>query len=168
MTSPNQPDDLLNFDEDRKKLPDMLNVLTILTFIGCGTGLISSIYAFVNAQKSYDDMVKVQSNMENAPEIVKKMAGPHMVELAEKSLENRIPILILSLVGYGLCVYGAIRMRKLKKEGFSFYALGEILPIIGGFIFVGMGLLGGFTLFVSLAFPALFLILYGTQLKHLS
>lgn len=168
MTSANKPADLLNFDEDRKKLPDMLNVLTILTFVGCGIGLIFSLYGFSNAQKSYDDIVKLQGNIENAPDIVKKMTGPHMVELAQKSLENRVPILLLALVGYGLCLYGAIQMRKLKKEGFTVYALGEVLPIIGGFIFAGLGMAGGFTLFMSLAFTALFLILYGTQLKHLS
>ena len=168
MTSTNQPTDLLTFDEDRKKLPDMINVLTILTFVGCGVGLLSSIYAFVNAQKSYDDMVKLQDNLGNAPAFVKTMTGPHMVELAQKSLENRVPILLLSLVGYGLCVYGAVRMRQLKKEGFAVYAVGEVLPIIGSIIFIGFGLSSGFTLFFALAFPALFLILYGTQLKNLS
>ena len=70
MASTSQNPDILNFDEGRKKLPDMLNVLTILTFVGCGIGCISSVYSYVNAQKSYDDIVKIQDNLDSAPEFV--------------------------------------------------------------------------------------------------
>jgi len=168
MTSTNQPADILNLEEGRKKLPEMLNVLTILTFVGCGVGCISSVFSFFNAQKSYDSIVEAQGKLENAPAFVKKFAGPGMVEIARKSLENRLPILLLALVGYGLCLYGAIQMRAWKKEGFSIYLLGEILPVIAGFIFVGMGLFSGFALIGALLFPAVFIILYATQLKHLS
>lgn len=168
MSGTTQTSDILNFDEGKSKLPSTLNVLTILTFVGCGLGCISSVYSYFNAQKSYDDIVKLQSNLDSAPEIVRKMAGPKMVEIARNSLENRLPILLLAMVGYGLCLYGAIRMRAWKKEGFYIYTLGEILPVIAGFIFIGAGVFGGFAIVASLLFPALFIILYATQLKHLS
>jgi hypothetical protein len=168
MNSTNQPTDILSFDEGRKKLPEMLNVLTILTFVGCGLGLLGSLYSFFNAQKSYNDIVAAQDKLENAPEFVKKLAGPGMVEMARKSLENRLPILLLSVVAFGLCLYGAIRMRAWKKEGFPIYVLGEILPVITAFIFVGLGTFSGFAVISSLLFPAAFIIMYATQLKHLS
>src|SRR5258708_25316115 len=118
-----QPDFLTQ--DEPKKLPDMLNVLTILTFIGCGLGTISSIYGFANARTSYDRMVQVQGKLDDAPALVKKFMGPEMLEMARKSLENRTPILLLTLVAYGLCLYGAIQMRSRKKAGFSIYVIEE-------------------------------------------
>ena len=45
MTDFNQFHDSVVDIQQPKKLPDMLNVLTILTFIGCAIGIISAIYA---------------------------------------------------------------------------------------------------------------------------
>ena len=158
--------DFLTQDEP-KKLSDMLNVLTILTFVGCGLFTISSIYGFANAQTSYDKMVQMQGKLDDAPALVKKFMGPEMLEMARKSLENRTPILLLTLVAYGLCLYGAIQMRSRKKAGFSIYVVGELLPIATACIFLGMGSFGGFGILSAFLFPILFIILYATQLKHL-
>src|SRR5258708_34008925 len=106
MTSANQPADILNFDEGQKKLPDMLNVLTILTFVGCGVGCIASVYSFSNAQKSYDDVVRIQDKLEDAPGIVKRLAGPKMAESARHSLEQKLPLRLLAMWGSVVCGYG--------------------------------------------------------------
>ena len=79
-----------------------------------------------------------------------------------------MPLLLLSLVGYALCLYGANQMRQRKKMGFSLYVIGEIVPVVALFIFIGTGAMMGVTLVTSLIFPAVFIILYATQLKHLS
>jgi hypothetical protein len=167
MPDSQQTADVLNFEGDKKKLPEMLNVLTILTFIGCGIGLISSVWSCVSAQHSYDTILQAQGNMENAPDFAKKLMGPEMLEIARKSLENRIPILLLSLVAYALCLYGAIQMRARKRLGFSVYVIGELLPIAVSLLFIGTGVFGGYTMAFALLFPAVFIILYATQLKHL-
>ncbi|HWK02702.1 MAG TPA: hypothetical protein VNS58_03685 [Puia sp.] len=168
MTSTDQAADILDFDGSKKKIPEMLNVLTILTFVGCGVFTLGSIYSFFHARKGYDDLVQAQDKLADAPEFVKSLAGPKMVEMARLSLENRVPILLLALVGYGLCLYGAIRMRGLKKEGFPFYVLGQLVPVVASFIFLGVGSFGGFALIGGLLFPVLFIILYATQLKNMS
>jgi len=168
MTNGNQPADILEWDEKSGKLPGMLNVLTILTFIGCGIGFCGSVWGYWRAQKTYDDMAETMSKIENAPALVKSMLGPDPMELARRTLDNRLPILILGLVGYGLCLYGAIQMRKLRKTGFPIYAIGEILPIVGMAIFIGLGLYGIWTLTWTIIVPVTFLILYATQRRHLS
>lgn len=167
MTDINQPVDFLSNEEKAKKLPEMLNVLTILTFVGCGIAAISSVWAFSNAAKSYDDIQRLQSQMENAPAIAKSMLGPNIVEVARKSLENRLPILLLGLVATALCLYGAIQMRQKKKAGFSLYVIGELLPLIASFIFIGGAVFSGFSMALGILFPLVFIILYATQLKHL-
>ena len=154
------------FLEEPKKIPDMLNVLTILTFVGSGIGFCSSIWGFFKAQDSYDKMVEAQSKLDSMPDFAKKLMGPEMLEMTRKALENRTPILILALLSYALCVYGAIQMRQLKKAGFTIYLVGELLPIVAGAIFIGIGFFGGFAI-VGYLIYAIFIILYATQLKYM-
>src|ERR1700761_6074937 len=110
MADINQPQ-ADNWMENPKKLPAMLNLLTILTFIGSGLGLISSIAGYFTAQNNYDQQVKLQDKMDDMPDIVKHMMGPNPMETAHKQLENRLPIMLLGFVGCALCLYGAIQMR---------------------------------------------------------
>ncbi len=94
------------------------------------------------------------------------MVGPQALEMARKSYESRFPMLIIGLVAIGLCIYGAMQMRTLKKQGFYMWLIGELLPVIGGIIFIGMGMFSGLAM-LGLIVPVLFIILYSTQLKYL-
>jgi len=154
-----------DFTKDPNKLSDMLNVLTILTFIGCGIALLFGTTGFINAKSNYDKVIQMQDKMDQMPSYLKGMLGPDPVGMAQKSLDNRIPVYLLTLVSAGLCLYGAIQMRRLKKAGFGIYVLGEILPLATTFIFLGT--MSQFTLYFSILFIALFVILYATQLKYL-
>ncbi|HMH21192.1 MAG TPA: hypothetical protein VK563_05430 [Puia sp.] len=167
MSDTQQPADVLNWDE-KKKIPEMLNVLTILTFIGSGFGFLGAIWSYMSATKQYNRVLDAQSKIEGASDFAKSFMGPDPLALAQKTLDNRLPIMLLNMVASALCLYGAIQMRKLKKTGYSIYVIGEILPIAALFIFIGLGLYGAFMLAIILIFPTLFIILYSTQLKHLS
>ena len=100
------------------------------------------------------------------PDFAKKLMGPEMVEAARKTAENRVPVLLLGLLGCILCIYGAMQMRQFKKSGFTIYIVGELLPAVGAIIFVGFVSLGGFGI-IGYLFYAIFIILYATQLKYL-
>ena len=82
-----------------------------------------------------------------------------------KALDNKIPLFIFGLVGVLLWVYGALQMRKLKKEGYTLWLIGEILPWIGTIIFLPVFFKTIFAYFMI--FPVLFIILYTIQRKHL-
>jgi hypothetical protein len=168
MTDINQAPEV-NWDPRKKiEIPGTLNVLTILTFIGSGLGLISNIWSFIMAKNSYDKMLEMEASgdVEKMPGFMKKFVGPEALEMTRIAYENKLPILIVSLIGIGLCVYGAIEMRKLKKQGFYVYLMGQILPMIGAVIFMGAAVFSGLGAF-GLIFPVLFIILYATQLKYL-
>ncbi|HOA38936.1 MAG TPA: hypothetical protein PKJ36_11075 [Flavihumibacter sp.] len=155
---------------ETKKLPSLLNVLTILTFIGSAYAILSSLWNFSQGRKGVDDLEKLQDSgqLDNAPEFVKKMAGPEMLELAKKMYENRVPLLIITLVGCALCIYGAMQMRKLNKSGFYLYTIGEIFPIVAAMIFVGGGMMTGMMgILFSLLIPVVFVALYASQLKYM-
>lgn len=144
-----------------KKLPDMLNVLTILTFIGSGLGLLGLVSNFLQ------DCDKLINQMDDMAEM-DGMLGKFM-DMSRESLvtfcDNRTLILTTTIVGLVLCVMGAILMRQLKKQGFIIYTIGELLaPVIMIILSlsssVGMALTG-------LIIPVIFIALYATNRKHL-
>lgn len=164
--------DTLNYDDDRKpKLPSGLNVLTILTFIGCAIQLLGSLWSFFTAKASYDKLDKLseQMNSENMPGWAKSMMGDPetMVKMVTKTYENRIPIVLLSLIAVALCFYGALQMRKLKKQGFLFYTIGELLPFLTQFLFIGAFAFSGMAMYFGTGIALLFILLYSMQRKNL-
>ncbi len=171
MTAESTPDNL-NFNESFKpKLPTGLNVLTILTFIGCALQLLGSLWSFFTAKKNYEGLDKLTEQMssENMPGWVKSMMGDpeNMIKTITRSYENRIPIVLLSLAATALCFYGALQMRKLKKQGFTLYTIGELLPFLTQFLFIGAFALTGFAMYFGTAIALLFILLYFFQRKHL-
>ena len=167
MADLNQPSNTANWLEEPKKLPAMLNVLTILTFIGNGLGVISAFYSFFSAASSYDKIVQAQDQLDQMPGFVKNMMGPDPVGTARRMLDNRLPIMLLTLVGCLLCFYGAFQMRMLKKTGFTIYIVGDVVPFISLALFVGVSTLTGFSGIFGLIIAVVFVILYGTQLKYM-
>lgn len=167
MENSNQTNDV--FVQQRpKELPGMLNVLTILTFIGCAIGYIFSCWGFINNTEPEKQIEKIRETQEKMGEGgfgSKMMEGS--IEMIQKSYDNRYLLLITSLIFTTLCLIGAIRMRKLRKSGYYFYVVGELAPLV-----VMAGLFGSsFFAAINLLFGALiavvFVILYSTQLKYL-
>ena len=167
MSQEMNPTDSLH-EFEKAKLPSSLNVLTILTIIGSILGLISSVYSFLTAKKSYETLKETidSGKLDEAPGWAKGFMSPEMLEMTRKAFENRLPIYLLSLVAYALCMYGAFEMRKLKKQGYTFWLIGEILPIATTLLFLGFAAMKGFGLLVFL-FPIVFIILYTVNRKHL-
>lgn len=155
------------FEKEEKKLPSLLNVLTILTMIGCAFELIAGTLNIVNGRKNLDKLEELQNSgqLDNAPAFMKNFTGPEAMENARLAFENRIPLFVMMLAGMGLCLYGALQMRKLQKNGYFMWLIGELLPTVGSIILIGIGFVGNAGW--MLLFPLLFIILYTTQLKYL-
>jgi magnesium-transporting ATPase (P-type) len=165
----NEAKDMLNLEEkDMKKLPQMLNVLTILTYIGCAFALISSIWGYFSASMNYEAYQKLDSLTSGTGNsgFDKLMSGA--TEVVKKQYDNRLIILLLGIVGVALCFYGAMQMRNLKKQGYMIYLVGEVLPIISFAAFIGFGnIVAALSMFFIVLFSILFIILYTTQRKNL-
>ena len=168
MTNTSTTADVLDFTEDGKtKIPSSLNTLTILTFIGSGLGLIFILLTPMINKFFLGMMDKAQTSGKDlsAKELSDIEKGRSLIELTQA---NMVPIIIISILSIALCITGAIWMRKLKKDGFWIYTAGEILPVIGNFILLGVA---QFTGVVSVIFgvglPVLFVVLYALQRKYL-
>ncbi len=152
----------------KPKLPTGINVLTILTLIWCAVELYSNLSNFFGGRKKLDDAITASEKFKDAdvPKFAKNFFGPDMIAMLEKAYENRVPMFILGLVATLLCIYGAIQMRQLKKQGYILWLVGELLPILSIIIFIGAGFYANLT-GIMLIFPILFIILYTAQRKHL-
>jgi hypothetical protein len=159
--------DVLDYDEQHPpKLTTGLNVLTILTFIGCAYELYSTLNNFLSGKKALEEFEKAQEKLAEAPAWARKFASPEMHDMLVKSLENKVPLVIIGLVSIALCVFGAIEMRKLKKQGFTFWVIGEVLPYIGVIIFIGGAFFKTILVYFTII-PVIFILLYLLQRKNL-
>jgi hypothetical protein len=158
------------FDESRGalRLPSRLNTLTILTFIGCGIQLLGTLWGYINSKSGYDKLIQLQESgdIDKVPSFMRGMVGPEAVEMARKAYESRVPLLILGLVAAGLCLYGALQMRGLKKQGFVIYVIGELLPFVTSLIFIGSGSFSPWSM-IGVVIALVFIYLYYTQLKFM-
>jgi hypothetical protein len=169
MSETTAKDSLQDFTgENTPKLSGGLNVLTILTIIGCIIGLLFSTYSFITAKSSYEKTKELidSGKVNEMPKFARNMMTPEMLGMQQKMMENRMPIFILSIVALILCLYGAMEMRKLKKQGFIFWLAGELLPIATTIFFIGTIAFNGFGL-LGLLFPVIFIILYFIYRKDL-
>lgn len=161
-----QQQDFLNEMEDNK-LPGMLNVLTILTFIGC-LFLLWDVFKLFNIEKELNDMQEAMNKLgeKEMPAMIKSFTDNAM-EMVRLRAANKNAMIVLELVSVALCVYGALQMRSRKMMGYYLYLIGEILPIVASAIFIGSIAFKGFFV-IGYFFPLLFIILYTTQRKYLN
>jgi hypothetical protein len=145
-----------------------IKTLTVLTFIGSAIGFIGSVYQFINAESG---VVKMEAAMNNPdlPDFAKKMMTPEALEAAKLSATNKLPLLIVGLIGVVLCTVGAIQMRKLRQQGYYLWLIGEIFPVIGTILFLGKAAFAQSTMMLAIGYGilALFVILYTLQRKYL-
>ena len=90
------------------------------------------------------------------------------IDMVQKSYENRYLLLISGLIFTILCLIGALQMRKRKKTGYYYYLVGELAPIVLMAGLFGASFFGAIALLFAALISVIFVILYSTQLKHLS
>lgn len=168
MTDSYTPSDRVELTEDGKpKLPTGINVLTILTFVGSGIGLLFVLLTPVINKFFMGFMEKAQTSGKDltTKELAEIEKGKAVIELSQANL---VPLMVIGLVSIALCIVGAIWMRQLKKDGFWIYTGGELLPVIGNFILMGTAQFTGvFSIVIGIGLPVLFVILYAFQRKYL-
>ena len=130
--------------------PGFLTTLCILTFIGSGLGALGGIIGLVGSS-ALATLVPAGSG------VVSSVAG---------------------LIASGLCLFGAIQMWGLKKQGYMLYLVGciiaIIMPFVNMFIIPDLGIFEGAAktsmltgALTGLAINAPFIVLYTQNKKHL-
>lgn len=122
--------------------PTFLTVLCILTFIGSGLSALGQLIGLVAAEA----LTSLFSSI------------PGMEDMGGLGSGFLAIVLVLSLAS----LYGAIMMWQLKKMGFYLYSGANVIALIVPIIMAS----AEFPV-RGLVFTALFIILYGLNLKHL-
>ena len=151
---------------ESQTLPRGLNVLTILTFIGCALGAIFTLVTPWLMNFLLGMMNKAaESGTDLTPKQVADMeASKKVIELTQA---NMVPLLAIGIVGVVLCFVGALMMRKLKKDGFWIYVAGQVLPIVGSLALLGMAQFTSASSYIMFLLPFVFIFLYSRQRKFL-
>lgn len=167
MSEVNYTNDNLNEnDYQQTSLPSGLNVLTILTFIGCAIGAIFTMITpwMMNFSLKMMDKAATSGEELSAKKLEEMEKGRQAIELTQS---NMIPLLLIGGLGIILCFVGALMMRKLKKDGFWVYVGGQVLPIAGSFALMGMAQFTSMWSYLMLLIPIVFILLYAGQRKYL-
>ena len=131
------------------KRPQMLSILCILTFIGSGLNIFSSLFI-----ASFFDTFQV----------VAEELGERFELSGMEVLQNATPgFFLITALLYATSVTGAIMMWQLRKVGFHLYAVAQILLLIAPMYFLKLQSPS----IMDLIFSGGFIILYSTQLKQM-
>lgn len=149
------------------KRSSFLNILTILSFVGIALFIAGGIFTVVVGKKIYNEKFSTVEKYDAARNAVASMYPDEEEREAALAVFEKQRYIkstgILMIIGQIFCLLGVIKMRKLNKEGFALYAIGELgVPIASG-VFLGfLSAIGG--LFIGLVM----LVLYGTRLGEMS
>ena len=149
-----------------KKLPEMLNVITIIT-IGYSSMLfisgIVNLFVLPSMLEKFNDEVNIH-------EIdFSEIGNPFIEQIAKAGIgviEYLPALTLINILVAAICVLGAILMRKLNKKGYFLYVLGVAIEIIIPIIIIGSKIIGSLIVLGSI-FSIVFVILYSVNLKHM-
>ncbi|MBO4738407.1 MAG: hypothetical protein J5606_02470 [Bacteroidales bacterium] len=146
--------------QDKQQRPSMLLVLCILTIINNGFSILSGMMYYVLYNKLPAMLETFSETM--SEKMLEINGNENIFEEAVNLIINtpRIYYLLLVLVAV-LAIVGAVYMLKLKKLGFHFYIVSQILVLALPMIFISVKSFsfGGFVI------SALFVYLYSKHLK---
>lgn len=145
--------------------PKNLNILNILSFVGIGLFIILGAILVVwgigsKAMFENPEMLKEAQNMIMQNDLLDDDAkNAQLAALlgTRHFFISGMAILITQLI----CLFGVLRMRKLKKTGFAIYSIGELGLPLALIVLLGSSAILGFIV------PIAMVILYGTQLKEM-
>ena len=156
-----QKDYLQGSLKEQASLPQGINVLTILSFIGSGFQIISGIIGYFIIPFSVQSVNETRA-LEKTREM-KPFSGflKWSVDATLRQYELRLPILLITVATALVCIWGALQMRKLKKAGLAVYSAGEIaLPLFTALAVDVWSSLFGFLI------ALVFVLLFWFQRKH--
>ena len=172
------------YETEPIKRPSFLTWLCILSFIGSGWAIISSVYTYIYVDK-YSDIFSANTTLKMDSAKIKgdtitldssSARHKNRSELSEKirssfsrilEKENMRKLAIGNLIASLLTLAGAILMWNLRREGFFIYILGVIVSLLIPFLLFGNDLIAvGATSFNNF-FGLVFIALYALNLKSM-
>ena len=171
---------LNEFEQEPRLRPTLLTVLCVLTFIGSGWAIVSSVWRYSTASQSVKIFSSAVVNRPDDSTLLKDSAirnghknrspfGQKMMSSLSKiiTVENIHKGAIGEIIS-GLCtLFGALLMWRLRRSGFYLYIAGILVGLVVPFYLYGNNLIAiGISSFSSF-FGLVFIALYGLNIKSL-
>ena len=160
------------FSAERPVRPTFLTVLCILTFIGCGWGLINNFFqlAIFTPERlvAQIQQITTMAGAEAQPSWVSSLMTSSL-EVLQTTIMHGKAIYSLAALCSVVSLIGAFMMYKLKRNGFYLYVIAQIgqlfiLPVYSGWnsvVLISMAMSG----FWALVFIILYALNY-SKLKY--
>lgn len=168
--------DNYDYETEPAKRPSFLTWLCILSFIGSGWTIISSIYTYTTAYKyagifnKESEITKDTVQLNSTKGKVQKEGMSEKVKTSFSKIlqkENMRKLALGNLVASLFTLCGAILMWNLKKTGFYLYIFGVIVSLLIPFYIFGDDMIAvGATSFNNF-FGLIFIALYALNLKSM-
>ncbi len=130
-----------------KKRPQLLTFLCILTFIGSGLAFLT----YIIVSFSYEEF------MSALQEFNRDIPGLEDLKKANHGF------FIIGMILYAFSLFGATRMWRLRKSGFHFYTMAQVLLLIQPYVYLKIQ---GFPV-IQFLLTAIFIGLYAVNLKYM-
>lgn len=141
----------------QEERPTLLTVLCILTFIGSGLTILSSLMnLIITPSTNVEELESAVDQLEEGSFLHSFMAS------SMESMEYIFEFSVAGLLGSALCLFGAIKMWNLSKQGFYIYSVGAVISPV-----MILALMGGIMGISSIIFPAIMIGLYAINLKYM-
>lgn len=154
--------------------PTLLTVICILSFIFGAWGLwdgVRTAFTDAPAQDLEEARVSMEEQMAALEGPGAEMAQSMMdqaITVAEKEVEQAMPIGISGLLLSALSLLGVWMMWNLKKTGFWLYVLASIGGLITPLVFLGANTVTIMGVGLMGLIAIIFIVLYAVNLKHMS
>lgn len=164
------------FDEEQYRFnrsKKFVKVLCILSFISIGFGIIGALGNLAVGKQSIEQYEDTEAilygtyadmgiDLENFPSVITALEFQKHV-----NFESFYINILLAIVALSAGLFGVLKMLKMEKKGYHFYIVYCALPLITFFVVAPLDLIH-WTFFAGPIFTsALFLILYGVNVKHM-
>lgn len=160
--------------ESPQKFPTFLKVLLILSSIAVGFAMLSVVISLLGGPPSTDEIERTNTVMLKQAVQMEEQHLPGMAQIMRKTAEfseyqqiNYWPTfglnLLTTLTGFMAILY----MRRLRKLGFHFYVIYNLLAVFGVYIFVPANMVPVYAIVTGGIISAIFIMLYAANLKHL-
>lgn len=160
---------------EKKKKPVFLVILSVLSLITIGFGLISALLAIMNGPVDFELLEEGMTEMYGMIDLYEEQGIDFMVSFIQKTIDSNLYInneafflnQIFTLITLLIGLVAVIMMLKLKKIGYHLYIIYSFLPVITLYVVLPSELISTVFVIVSLIMSALFCLLYGLNLKHM-
>lgn len=160
-----------NQQTENKKRPVFLVVLSILSLITIGLGILGALFSFLGGPLSPDEMEEVM--VQSAAQMERFNSSgmnsfadtyEQIIKLQEYINNNFYIHNLVSLISLSLGLVGVIYMLQGYRRGFHLYIIYNLSNLLLVYVSVPASEVPSFMMIVNLIFSALFIFLYSRNL----